>query len=90
MTPAEYDALLARQGGGCAICGSTPKKRRLHVDHDHRTGVVRGLLCYACNRMLPSYATVQRLAAAVMYLEYGAPESGVPWIERVNGERSLR
>ena len=49
---AEYDALLAAQGGGCAICGNAPKTRRLHVDHDHKTGAVRGVLCFNCNQAL--------------------------------------
>src|SRR6266566_8325664 len=31
----DYDELLARQGGGCAICGRRPKRSSLHVDHDH-------------------------------------------------------
>ncbi len=45
ITDDGYAAMLAEQGGGCAICGSTPKTRRLHVDHDHASGRVRGLLC---------------------------------------------
>ena len=50
MTPADYDFLLEKQGGVCAICGKEPtKKRKLHVDHDHQTGGIRGLLCFRCN-----------------------------------------
>jgi hypothetical protein len=48
ITPAEYATLLTRQGGGCAVCGRTSGDnlhRHLHVDHDHVTGRVRGLLC---------------------------------------------
>jgi hypothetical protein len=45
----ELDAMLARQGGVCAICGERPKRRGLAVDHCHRTGRVRGFLCHACN-----------------------------------------
>jgi hypothetical protein len=58
MTPAEHDLLLASQGGVCAICGASEstvrngKVQRLTVDHDHQTGVVRGLLCNRCNRAL--------------------------------------
>lgn len=46
LTAAEYDALLSRQSGQCAICKS---EGPLLVDHDHTTGVVRGLLCHQCN-----------------------------------------
>lgn len=53
LTGAEYLALLASQGGGCAICGAETgvpgKKARLPVDHCHKTGAVRGLLCLRCN-----------------------------------------
>lgn len=45
----QYLALLAQQNGVCAICQKTPIKRKLGVDHDHRTGEVRGLLCGNCN-----------------------------------------
>jgi hypothetical protein len=48
----DYSNLLTSQGGGCAVCGSLPKGNRLSVDHDHRTGEVRGLLCAPCNRAL--------------------------------------
>jgi hypothetical protein len=59
MTQAEYDGHLRAQGGRCAICQEpeTMDRQRanggsisLAVDHDHETGVVRGLLCARCNR----------------------------------------
>lgn len=52
MTVADYDALFAKQGFCCAICGTTVNNqcgRDFHVDHDHKTGKVRGLLCHGCN-----------------------------------------
>ena len=49
LTLAEYELMLAAQGGGCAICRVKPTTRRLHVDHDHDTGAVRALLCHRCN-----------------------------------------
>lgn len=50
MTPEDYDRLLKKQRGRCAICRELPKANRLlHVDHDHKTDKVRGLLCYKCN-----------------------------------------
>lgn len=52
ITPTDYDRMLVEQSGGCAICGKPPTSRRLHVDHDHDTGKVRGLLCTRCNTSL--------------------------------------
>lgn len=50
LTPEGKDAMLAAQGGGCAICKKVPSsKRATHVDHDHATGIVRGILCNICN-----------------------------------------
>jgi hypothetical protein len=67
-----YEAQLARQGGHCAICPNTPKSRRLHIDHDHKTKVIRGLLCFPCNRfILMAGFKPERLRAAADYLEAG-------------------
>ncbi len=55
ITPEQYDAMLAEQGGVCAICGEPPVigfNKRLHVDHDHKTGKRRGLLCMHCNHSI--------------------------------------
>jgi ribosomal protein L34E len=48
----QYDEMLARQKGICAICGYEPRVQRLAVDHDHKTGRIRGLLCSRCNHAL--------------------------------------
>lgn len=48
LTKEEFDALAATQGYACAICRKVPKAR-LHIDHNHETGRVRGLLCSNCN-----------------------------------------
>lgn len=47
----EYDLLFESQGGKCLICGDSESRlgHRLAVDHDHKTGIIRGLLCKACN-----------------------------------------
>lgn len=47
----DYDTLFLKQGGACAVCGKQTE-RHLHVDHDHTTGAVRGLLCSDCNTAL--------------------------------------
>ena len=50
ITPEEWDAMLAAQGGTCAICQCVPGRgRRFHVDHCHSSGKVRSLLCNRCN-----------------------------------------
>lgn len=49
-----YDELLAAQGGHCALCPREPTaRRRLDMDHDHKRMVLRGLLCWVCNRAVP-------------------------------------
>jgi hypothetical protein len=48
ITLAEYEAMLAAQDGKCAICAEQPDSR-LHVDHDHASGMIRQLLCGRCN-----------------------------------------
>jgi len=47
ITLAQYDALMTKQNGCCAICRD--KHPKLCIDHCHKTGVVRGLLCQNCN-----------------------------------------
>ena len=48
---AEYEPLLVAQLGGCAICGRSPDAGKpLFVDHHHKTGRVRALLCNLCNQ----------------------------------------
>ncbi|SFI79535.1 Recombination endonuclease VII [Streptosporangium canum] len=66
----EYDTLFAAQEGKCAICLGT-RRQRLSVDHDHRDGVVRGLLCRMCNGRLLTAARdrPEVLRAAADYLE---------------------
>lgn len=71
LTLSDYNALLASQGGGCAINGCTrrPKTRRFSVDHDHASGRVRGILCHVHNRRLWAGATAADLRAMADYLE---------------------
>ena len=68
----EYQGILEAQGGTCAICRGTESDsgtKRLSVDHDHKTGVVRGLLCGRCNRMLGLAKDLpQTLMEAAKYL----------------------
>lgn len=69
----EHDTLFFRQGGCCAICKMPPDQKknhhRLHVDHDHVTGVVRGLLCRDCNLALGLFSDSKHiLKSAISYL----------------------
>ena len=69
MSDPDYEALLARQGGVCAICGRK-SRRRLVVDHCHVCDQVRGLLCHNCNLGLGNYCDdIGRLQAAIAYLQ---------------------
>ena len=76
ITLADYNALLEEQGGVCAICSQPETAIRkgrvlpLAVDHNHRTGAVRGLLCSACNIGIGSLAeSKERLLKAIAYLD---------------------
>ncbi|MEM4056520.1 MAG: endonuclease domain-containing protein [Thermoplasmatales archaeon] len=50
LTYETYMEILKMQNGRCAICGRNDFWGELQVDHDHKTGLFRGLLCYQCNR----------------------------------------
>ena len=52
ITLDDYNALLKKQGGTCAICKTAPTLKKLFIDHDHKDGRVRGLLCSRCNLLL--------------------------------------
>lgn len=73
MSNADYDAIFESQGGLCAICKTT-EDVRLHIDHDHITGSVRGLLCGKCNRALGMMQDSPEIAmAASVYLQTRTP-----------------
>ncbi len=70
LTEERYQEMLEAQGGVCAICQKPPKTIRLSVDHDHRTGRVRGLLCYCCNYGLGWFSDKpERVKRLVAYVE---------------------
>lgn len=71
LTEADFDLLLERQGGACLICRD--RESKLFVDHDHATGIVRGLLCVSCNTMLGfAKDSPDRLRDGALYLERSA------------------
>jgi hypothetical protein len=75
MTLEDFDLMLAEQKGVCKICGKNPKgmqnsRKHLCVDHDHKTGKVRGLLCGSCNVALGLFGHgVELLKNSIVYLE---------------------
>ncbi|MFF9002615.1 endonuclease VII domain-containing protein [Streptomyces achromogenes] len=80
ITLAQYEEMLAAQGGGCAICAATEpggRGEKFHIDHDHACcpgirscgSCIRGLLCTGCNTALGGFRDdPKRLLAAVAYL----------------------
>lgn len=70
LTPETFDEMLYQQGGICKICKKPlVQGRDLHVDHDHETGAVRGLLCNNCNVGLGAFRdSPDLLTAATQYL----------------------
>lgn len=93
ITPDQYDQLLAAQGRACALCGAEDHGRvhyngkppRLPgglesnwpIDHDHKTGHVRGLLCHTCNTQLGGYETLLERIGEAKLLEYLARPSPI-------------
>ncbi len=84
MTIEEYDAMLEAQGGGCFICGRLPREDiSLHVDHDHSTGKVRGILCFCCNNALADFREDPALfAKAAGYLSWHANQEEIQLARR--------
>jgi hypothetical protein len=84
LTIEQYDAMLAAQAGGCAICGEPPRDDiELHVDHDHTTGAVRGLLCFRCNNAIGDLREATELfEAAAAYLDRHASDDLVELARR--------
>lgn len=77
LKPGEFESRLASQGGACAICRTTDFTGRLktpHVDHDHGTGKVRGILCGRCNVALGmADDSIEKLLSMIEYLRKHTP-----------------
>lgn len=69
ITQEELDGLRARSGGLCEICRKCPPTS---IDHDHTTGIVRGLLCHQRNRRMGTFDDKSFMAAAVVYVAVAA------------------
>jgi len=74
ISVAQYEELLEKQHHCCAVCGKheNEEKKSLAVDHNHKTGEVRGLLCNYCNHRLVSRHTDGNLLRKIAdYIEQG-------------------
>ena len=70
LTKEQYLDMLEKQNHVCAICGNKDNNKKLAVDHCHTTGVIRGLLCSACNTSLGKFKdSVELLQNAIQYLK---------------------
>lgn len=85
LSPEDYGRLFEEQGGACAICGGK-RKYRLNVDHCHATGLVRGLLCRRCNKLLRDARDSETtLLATIEYLrENPAQRLGIVAVAKEN------
>lgn len=89
LTAEQYQALLARQGGKCAICRARPKSKRLAVDHDHGTGEVRGLLCSRCNHDLLGSAWDSLAMATALWHYMNTPPATGRWTAPENAPQLM-
>ncbi|MGZ6281695.1 MAG: endonuclease VII domain-containing protein [Ktedonobacterales bacterium] len=76
LTLEDYDRMFIEQSGLCAICGNPGEDNMLVIDHDHKTGKVRALLCRACNLGLGHFRDDPHvLHVAAFYLRmYQSPQ----------------
>lgn len=70
ITIEQYQELLIKQSGQCAICSTDKCKTgyALSVDHCHDTGKIRGLLCFSCNTGIGKLDSIDLLSKAINYL----------------------
>lgn len=69
-TYGQFLTLLAMAGYQCEICGTKLTERSAHVDHNHKNGKVRGILCMKCNNALGKFGdTLEGLMRAVRFIE---------------------
>ena len=72
LTIEEVDAMIKAQNNKCKICNKT-SNRKLHVDHCHTTGKIRGMLCHNCNTALGLFKEdINIMAKAMDYLQISA------------------
>ena len=84
LTPEEWDRINEFQTGLCWICGKKQKSgKRLATDHSHKTGLIRGLLCSQCNRLL---GKIERIWTLVMMLRAHTYLTSPPAVQALGRE----
>ena len=75
ITLQQREGIFERFGHRCAICGTQPVRKHLHLDHCHETKQIRGPLCQRCNMGIGLFREdVTLMKAAIAYLEVFAKE----------------
>lgn len=73
MSLEDYAQIFTQQNGLCKICKTNTKQRQLAVDHCHKTGKIRGLLCAKCNVAIGMFEdNIEFLTEAISYLKENA------------------
>lgn len=73
LSISDYDAIFHSQNGNCAICGANQSQfiKKLYVDHNHKTGKVRGILCVNCNMLIGhAMEDISILEKSISYLKH--------------------
>jgi hypothetical protein len=72
------DELIAKHGDKCALCDKPRSafKNRFSLDHNHRTGKIRGLLCFSCNKFKVGRSSLESSKKVHEYLLQYDPEGG--------------
>jgi len=87
ITLEEYEQLKLNQNNCCAICNKHRNefKNDLHLDHDHKTGKIRGFLCGRCNPGLGHFDdNIDKLKAAIKYLEFHIEQQNKQMVNEIN------
>lgn len=79
ISEAEYNVMFKYQSGRCGACQRKKDEFTSHlaVDHDHRTGLIRGLLCYYCNRWVIGKHRPEKIIGAANYLDMPPAEGAI-------------
>jgi hypothetical protein len=87
ITEQEYLCLLKQQNGKCIICGRKPsKKKRLHIDHCHKSNWIRGLLCFRCNFGIGWFLDNAKIFEKVFHYLRG----DMGWYKKIKNKKKLK